>query len=679
MDRYTYQPLDSAEGEIRLFRLLPGSFSDDIEIDIFHARSRFKEEEHKESKSRKLSDAIIHPSQGIPLYEALSYVWGSEAEPSFVTVRRSSRYSPGCLSVTQNLAEALRYLRKENEDRILWVDAICINQEDLAERGVQVGRMGDIYRNATQVDVWLGPGSVDSEVAVNLVHSITVDLVRAGPEERAQWGEDAYTVLPGSETARLFADSHELYPKFSALTRLCRRRWFTRLWIYQEFHLSRAAIAFVGRRTFDVRDLYNVISFLYSLPGDEQSSTTILRVRNVLKPRPWGGRGVRPSKITWVLKHSLCSDERDRVYAILGLLSDEFRTEIVPDYSKSIREVYKDFFICELKSQKVVSLQGSEDEYEDDSPSWAPNLSPKLTKLDTFRASERSKHEIIYEKADESLRLPAKAIGTIAEIWFTTPDAKFTPEILGVFRACAPRSMAESPYPQGGNKLDAYIYSLAGGRCEEVSKAGRHPSVAEIHELIQGGDFSDKKCVKEIGSNLESIRGRAIFSTCDGLIGMCPSTVKVGDKIYVTLGVDRPLLLSGVEDMPKKYRLKGECYVHGFTNSEAFLGPLPVLPSGGVWSYEMKFVQGSFEMLYRTGGVMTQNDPRLGPLTRGWKKIYHKKGDKQPYETEFDSDGTMRRLRFQHISTGKAKYSDPRMTSSALKERGVVFEDIIII
>jgi hypothetical protein len=76
---------------------------------------------------------------------------------------------------------------------------------------------------------------------------------------------------------------------------------------------------------------------------------------------------------------------------------------------------------------------------------------------------------------------------------------------------------------------------------------------------------------------------------------------------------------------------------------------------------------------------MTQNDPRLGPLPRDWKKVYFKKGEGQPYETEFDSDGTMRVLWFQQISTGKATDRDPRMTSSALKERGIILEDIIII
>ncbi len=676
MDRYNYKPLDSAKGEIRLFRLLPGSFSDEIEIDIFHARSRFKEEEHKKSKSRKLWDIFIHPFQGIPSYEALSYVWGSKAEPSFVAVRRNSRRSPGHLSVTQNLAEALRYLRKEKEDRVLWVDAICINQNDLAERGVQVGRMGEIYRNATQVDVWLGPEGDGSEVAVDLVRSIIVDLVRAGPEERAQWGEQAHTVLPGSETARLFGDLYELYPKIEALKRVCRRTWFTRLWIYQEFHLSKAAVAFVGPRTFNFRDLHKVLRFLLSRPGGEHKTSTITRAMNLLKPITWR---VRPSDITWLLKRSLCSDERDRVYAILGLLNVEYRAQIAPDYSKPVQEVYKDFFLCELKLQDVVRMQGIGEEHEGDSPSWIPNLSPKLSRLETSRASGASKHEIIYEKADESLRLPAKEIGTIAEIWFTTPDAKFTPEILRVFRAYALRSTAEISYPQGGNSLDAYIYSLSGGRCEEGSKEKRHPSVTEIRELIQEGDFSDKECLRRIEMSLTRIQGRAIFSTRDGLIGMCPNTGKVGDKLYVTLGVRRPILLSSVEGMPNNFRFRGECYVHGFKNSEALLGPLPVLPSGGVWSYQFKYIQGDFDVVFTNGEVITQNDPRLGDLPKGWKKGYAKDGRRRLYETEYNDDGTMRRLRFQQISTGLSTKSDPRMASSALKERGVILEDIIII
>lgn len=380
-----------------------------------------------------------------------------------------------------------------------------------------------------------------------------------------------------------------------------------------------------------------------------------------------------------MLKLSSCSDERDRVYAILGLLTVDYRTEIVPDYSKSIPEVYEEFFVCQLKQQRVVRLSVSENEQEGDSPSWTPTLSSKLSRLANYRASGVSQHEIIYEKEDESLRLPAKAIGTIVEIWFTGPHANFTPEILRVFRACAPRSMAETPYPQGGNKLDAYIYSLAGGRCEEGSQKGMYPSVAVIRELIQDGDFSDEECVQKIKLYLARIRGRAIFSTHDGLIGLCLKTGKIGDKIYVTPGVHIPFLLSSVEGMPNYYRLKGDCYVHGFKNSEAFLGPLPVLPSGGVWSYQFKYIQGSYEVVFTNGEVITQSDPRLGILPEGWKKGYTKYGGLQLHRTEYDSNGTMRQLMFQHMSTGKINSFDPRMTLAALKQRGVILEDIIIV
>lgn len=359
------------------------------------------------------------------------------------------------------------------------------------------------------------------------------------------------------------------------------------------------------------------------------------------------------------------------------MLNTELRSFLT--IQNRFKKFYKDFFICELKAQKVVRLQGSEEEYEGDSLSWTPNLSHKLSRLETSRASGSSKHEIIYEKADESLRLPAKAIGTIAKIWFTTPDAEFTPEILGVFRACAPGSMAEIPYSQGGNKLDAYIYSLAGGWCKEGSQEGRYPSVAVIRKLIQGRDFSGKECMERMELFLSHIRGRAIFSTRDGLIGMCPSTGKVGDKIYATLGVHVPFLLSGVKDMPNRYRLKGACYIHGFSNSEAFLGPIPVPLSGGVWTHQMEYIQGSFEVVFRTGEVMTQSDPGLGLLPEGWKKVYIQNGDQQVHEAECNSDGTMRRLGFQHMSTGELTIYDPRMTSAVLKSRGVILEDIIII
>jgi len=186
MVRYLYQALDTSHYEIRLIRLLPGFFYEDINIQIFHEPL---------SKSQR------------PKYEALSYVWGSSDNTRSITVRAAT--SPldkngkpwsrivrrlglssskseshktktadyalrprleglGQLHVTLNLLIALKHLRRDHVPRILWVDAICINQEDLRERSSEVGRMGWIYSKADSVIAWLGSSSDNSALALPL-------------------------------------------------------------------------------------------------------------------------------------------------------------------------------------------------------------------------------------------------------------------------------------------------------------------------------------------------------------------------------------------------------------------------------------------------------------------------------------------------------------------------------
>jgi hypothetical protein len=677
MDRYTYKPLNAAKAEIRLLSLLPGGFSDDIEIEIFHVESKYPEEEesHKKGSAKlkrwfKLLQA--GESSRTPSYEAVSYVWGSEAGPSFISIRDRGRPGSSSLPVTQNLAEAMRYLRREDEARILWIDAVCINQQDLVERSVQVGRMGDVFKNAKQVDVWLGPESASSDVAVNLVHAMAADLVIAVDTK-----DTAFTVLPGSETAKLLTSLEALLPRIEALEELCRRQWFTRLWIYQEYHLSTAAIAYIGTRTLDMGDLYKVLRFI---AVDQRRRLrahikAIVQVENVLRPI---SRRTRPFTLTLRLQHSLCTDERDRVYAILGLISNEYRVEIVPDYTKSLQEVNKEFFKCVLKLQHSACMTGSLEEPEGGQTSWVPKLSYTLSSLELHSPSGKSEHEILYERADESLRLPAKAIGTVAAIWFKIlPKSSTVRSDLETFRAHAHSNLLDSVYPLGGDTFDAYVCSLTCGRYLENQEYPSYLPLQELRNIIRGGDYSTDTLNKS-GTFLHA-RGRAIFSTTDGLIGLCPFWGKIGDQIFVTPGVETAIILSSIEGWPNHYRLKGECYVHGLMNSEALLGALSAVAGEDLWSYRRERVAGYHQIIFKNGELTTQNDPRLGPLPENWSKKYWSEEMKRYYDEEFETDGTMRKLYFHNRSTNNFSYFDPRMTSKALKRRGVAFEDIIII
>jgi hypothetical protein len=143
-----YQPLDFATFEIRLLTILDGEVADKvsggdvrpfIRCSLHHTR-------------------LIEP----PQYRALSYCWGDPLVTKPIIVN-------GCvMQVTANLEAALREL-KAQQLKVLWVDALCINQSDTVERGIQVTRMGHIYSRAYEVIAWLGVEADDSRSAFHIL------------------------------------------------------------------------------------------------------------------------------------------------------------------------------------------------------------------------------------------------------------------------------------------------------------------------------------------------------------------------------------------------------------------------------------------------------------------------------------------------------------------------------
>jgi hypothetical protein len=133
-------------GEIRLVMLLPARMGAQIHVNLYSVEL---------SKSSP------------PSYEALSYTWGSNTNPECIHVNGS-----GLLEVTRNLEEALQHLRSIDTPRILWIDAICVNQGDLSERSEQVPRMAEIYSLAHHVVIWLGPAADESSLAIKTLGHI---------------------------------------------------------------------------------------------------------------------------------------------------------------------------------------------------------------------------------------------------------------------------------------------------------------------------------------------------------------------------------------------------------------------------------------------------------------------------------------------------------------------------
>jgi hypothetical protein len=141
---FTYAPLDRTRSEIRVLRLQPAEDADS-----------------------PLEGSLEHISLDVDSdYEAISYTWGDNV--------KTNRISFGGVdfAITKNLAAALRVLRRKESDRCLWIDAICINQDDIPERSQEVLRMLSIYQHASKVVVWLGEASEDSSSTITYLRNL---------------------------------------------------------------------------------------------------------------------------------------------------------------------------------------------------------------------------------------------------------------------------------------------------------------------------------------------------------------------------------------------------------------------------------------------------------------------------------------------------------------------------
>jgi hypothetical protein len=184
MPQYCYSPLSPGANNIRLLRLMPPAANESTES--------------TEVQCKLFEYSLQNLSKRTHLYEALSYTWGGEDKPCSITIEEQN------LNVTTNLYVALLRLRDRSLERIIWVDAICINQKNMEEQGQQVQLMAMIYSKAHRVLVWLGERADDGEGALK-------DIQRAANEEL---------------TERLNKTMNH-----NAIVNLLRRAWFQRIWV----------------------------------------------------------------------------------------------------------------------------------------------------------------------------------------------------------------------------------------------------------------------------------------------------------------------------------------------------------------------------------------------------------------------------------------------------------------
>jgi hypothetical protein len=194
MSHGPYSSLSLEPGNIPLLRLIPDK------------------DETAPIQCRLFNYSLQELGKGTHLYEALSYVWGGSDKP------RSISMGEHTLSIRVNLHAALSRLRDRALGRILWVDALCIDQANLKERGQQVRLMAKIYSKAIHVIVWLGEMADDSDREF--------DAIRIMAERSDQALEGIRVAAHEESTNSLNSETIQ----HSSLA-LLQRPWFQRIWV----------------------------------------------------------------------------------------------------------------------------------------------------------------------------------------------------------------------------------------------------------------------------------------------------------------------------------------------------------------------------------------------------------------------------------------------------------------
>ena len=553
LQRPLYVPLRSPSDYIRLVSLRCGQFDDPIWLELTQA---------------PLRNSIESPS-----YEALSYTWGNPEQICTVTLNKRP------FQVTKNLEAALRHLRYKpqtrdtaNNYRVLWVDAICINQEDIEERNLQVRQMFDIYKYALRVLLWLGEGDQDSDRAMTLMNKYPVLF----PREQAGSGVvERYAAFQGMQ----FQGNWQALEQ-GFFTRPC----WNRIWIVQEVAVAKEVIVVCGSYTIP----WYVLSSYVKHSNEKSPQSHPCKVIDGIRDKWQSGVSCLLHQLVLTLRDFNATIAVDKLYACLGLCLATGDEDLYPDYSKATWQVYAEFtkhiivqqkkldFICAMNNIKFTGGL----------PSWVPDfqsanfigpipLKGLSTLVDDFlyNVSARKPMEVVFSddlKTLQATGLLVDHIDTIAPYW--DPGPYFTDFIESIrkqfeewrnFIVMEDKRSVSKRYGSYSAVQLALSKTLTADRLMNFYPNGylsRLPPDEGIFEVyVKRGPRDFKQDSGSLGSHLGwqqkwwyqialnwfigTLMHRCLALLRGGYIGLVPQSAKVGDVVCILYGCDTPVVL----------------------------------------------------------------------------------------------------------------------------------------
>ncbi|KXT18226.1 hypothetical protein AC579_2895 [Pseudocercospora musae] len=593
--------VDPENPEIRILCLLPGKYGKEICCNL--VRKSLLDYESVESDRALRLHYFESEKCG---YDALSYTWGCHSD-KVVTLN-----GPPGFAVTDNLFVALQRLRKTEEAVWLWIDAICINQNDLDERARQIRLMGRIYNRARKVLIWLGDADEPETVT----------------EQTYKW------TFGWSAPVSAFQDWQ--LRSLAAAIRNTRPSWWTRAWVLQETVLAYwdPPICF-GTFTMTVSE-FNWMSSLIEDEGPTQTAI-FLRVREDLRRTPFMERKLDQTWTRSITEYAkrLCrldaTDPRDKVYSVLGVIHPTEQEKIVIDYTKEIWKVYANATGAAITANQILELlafvtvdrwraanlpswavdftfgrhisQSKTDfEYMSDrmfyfeDNDWAKKLRFEPRDVNAAHAEELDTltvHGVHFDTIEKVIPIfegdnffgisldvegwSPETSSTIAKVLSNIPamdpyrclDCFSIPPVWYSKRYPFNTPVAwyanQESYSVDWKKLIAKAKTPAFGQLEDVFTMWH--SGCAFNSAPQSFDYSArrfpddwKKYARFVGGDL------AIFTTAAGFIGFAPGVIQTGDAIVLLAGATLPAIIRRKDDL--RYTWRCYAFLEGIMNDE---------------------------------------------------------------------------------------------------------------
>ena len=508
--------------------------------------------------------------------------------------------------MTRNLYTALQRLRKPSASRLYWVDAVCIDQVNIAERSHQVALMRAIYHRAAHVIAWIGSDDQYTQKAFGLIEAIVAKTLSINGSFKA----DAGTIWNHRAMERMglprFPSS-----EWEALAKLFEKPYFRRLWVVQELVVSSEATAWCGPLSIRWAHIEYVAKLILSsgwlralqeVYGVKVRPSFVQTIGNckIHFHETQGGPGMALANLLISTRRFQTTDSRDKIIALIGLTKDARKYEAtMTDYSKPTADLYKDTTGQLITAdQSLLLLSGVEDiSYRQiqELPSWVPDYSVWQRSSILGFPFRHSKYSAGGGSPVSVRWTPGSPSLMVDGIWHDE------------VQAVSPNSLENSPIAQtfllqclelagpllrqGSISIDSVWRTLIGNTGGDtypapekyrlhfrsyLSRLGARNQAylktlardEDVHALlaVETRELKSGNSQYYQASIAYTAPYRKFFTTMRGTIGLGPRSIRSEDSICVFGGGRVPFIL---RKDGSRHRLVGEAYVHGIMDGQA--------------------------------------------------------------------------------------------------------------